>query len=334
MEKISSVNKIELICHTPTPIYKLDKLTKHLGGANIYIKRDDMIGPPNENSGNKTRKLQYLAGEALSQNADRLITEGGLQSNHCRQTAAVAKKIGLKCDIIYGCAKPEKLDGNALIVSALGANIHFANDVPRSQIRQEVVQQYKNNGENPYDFCAGGSTSTGSLGYIYFFEELMKQESQLGFTFDHLFHCSSSGGTEAGLVCGKEIFNWTGMVHSVVNDPVANGYHHREYAKVLVDEIKKRFGLEISTENTCHDYSDEGYGNTTEEDIEAIKLFMDIEGIYIDPVYGAKPARQLIKMIREETFNKSENILLIHTGGHPTMQHSRYQEIYSNFHEW
>lgn len=334
MEDIFSAKKIESICHTPTPIFKLEKLTQFLGGANIYIKRDDMTGPPNENSGNKTRKLQFLAGEALSKNANRLITEGGLQSNHCRQTAAVAKKVGLKCDIVYGCHKPETLDGNALIVSALGAKIHFSGNTPRSEIREKIVQQYKNNGENPYNFCAGGSTSTGSLGYIFFFEELMKQENEIGINFNHLFHCSSSGGTEAGLVCGKQIFNWTGTVHSVVNDPVANGYHHREYATVLVNEIKERFNLEIETQNQCHDYSDEGYGNTTAEDIEAIKLFMDVEGIYIDPVYGAKPARQLIKMIKDKTFSEKENILLIHTGGHPTMQHSRYQRIYSNFNEW
>jgi len=334
MTSIYDMKRVVDFCNLPTPIYELKNLSEHLDGPRIFIKRDDMIGPANENSGNKTRKLQFLAGEALALNADRLITEGGLQSNHCRQTAAVAKKIGLKCDIIYGCEKPSKLDGNALLVNMLGAKIHFAGTQPRAEKREEIMAEYKANGENPYDFCAGGSTSTGALSYVFFFEELMKQQKEMSLQFDHLFHCSSSGGTEAGLVCGRALFDWSGTVHSVVNDPVANGYHHREYAKVLLDEIKTRFSLDIETSNICHDYADEGYGNTTDEDIEAIGLFLQTEGIYIDPVYGAKPARQLIKLIQDNEIPKDQNVLLIHTGGHPTMHHERYIDIYRNYNKF
>lgn len=334
MENIFDAPKIKSLCNVPTPIYELKHLSKHLNGPQIFIKRDDMIGPPNENSGNKTRKLQFLAGEALAKNADSLITEGRLQSNHCRQTAAVARKLGLECHIIYGCHRPDELDGNALIVNNMGATIHFSGDTARSKKRKELVKDLKENGKSPYNFCAGGSTSTGALGYIFFFEELLKQQEDLSITFDHLFHCSSSGGTEAGLVCGKAVFNWKGVIHSVVNDPVANGYHHREYAKVLLEEIKSRFHLKIETSNECHDYSHEGYGETTEEDIEAIKIFLEQEGIYIDPVYGAKPARKVIEMIRNNSFNQKDKVLLLHTGGHPTMHHSRYKEIYSNFYSW
>ena len=334
MNDIFKMPKVENLCQVPTPIYELKKLSTFLNGPRIFIKRDDMIGPPNENSGNKTRKLQYLAGEALANGADTLITEGGLQSNHCRQTAAVAKKLGLDCHIIYGGHRPDKLDGNALLVNIMGATLHFAGEVSRAEKRKEVVEELSEKGKSPYDFCAGGSTSTGALGYVFFFEELMKQEKELGVEFNHLFHCSSSGGTEAGLVVGKSVFGWKGIVHSVVNDPVANGYTHREYAKVLLDEIKDRFNLDIKTSNECHDYADEGYGETTHEDIEAIKLFLEHEGIYIDPVYGAKPARQLIKSIKNGAIAKDDIVLHVHTGGHPTMNNERYQEIYRSINPW
>ncbi len=334
MPDIYSVPQAKSICSIPTPVYELKTLTKILGGARIFIKRDDMNGPPNEDSGNKTRKLRYLAGEALSQAADTLITEGGLQSNHCRQTAAVARKLGLKCDIIYGCKRPAFLDGNALLVAALGARIHFSGDVSRIEKRRKIVEKYKSEGRKSYDFGAGGSTSTGALGYIFFFEELMKQEQESGVQFDHVFHCSSSGGTEAGLVFGKQIFGWRGTIHSVVNDPVAHGKHHREFAQIIRDDIKSRYNLNVTPVNEVHDFSEEGYGETTLEDVESIRMFMIHEGIYIDPVYGAKSARRMLEMVRNKDISPDDNVLIIHTGGHPTMQHERYRSIYSGINAW
>ncbi|MEO0392533.1 MAG: pyridoxal-phosphate dependent enzyme [Pseudomonadota bacterium] len=325
---------IESVCPTVTPIRYLSRLTKALGGPEIYIKRDDMNGPANEDSGNKTRKLRFLAGEALAQGADSLVTEGGLQSNHCRQTAAVARKLGLACHIIYGGFRPHQLDGNSLLVAASGARLHFAGEASRMEKRDAVVAQLKSAGGAPYDFGAGGSTSTGALGYIFFVQELMAQEKALGITFDHIFHCSSSGGTEAGLVVGQQIFKWPGTIHSVVNDPIAHGQHHRDFAALLRDEIIARFNLTITPVNEVHDFAHEGYGETTFEDIEAIKTFMDHEGIYIDPVYGCKPARRMLDMVRGREIAADDKVLIIHTGGHPTMQHKRYRAIYAGLNSW
>src|SRR5215831_2587757 len=197
------------LVHAPTPLEPLERLHKLLGGPRLYIKRDDCTGLAL--GGNKTRKLEFLVGEALNSGATAIISEGGLQSNHVRQTAAAAAKAGLKCHLALNRNVPidkpvYQSNGNLLLDRLLGAVIHVCDAGETRAARAEaVVADLRRQGGIPYHIPTGGSTAVGALGYTALMLELLQQARDLGLSIDRIVAASSSGGTQAGLVVGRAL---------------------------------------------------------------------------------------------------------------------------------
>ncbi|HLB98756.1 MAG TPA: D-cysteine desulfhydrase family protein [Acetobacteraceae bacterium] len=282
---------------TPTPLERLDNLTRELGGPEIWIKRDDCTVVAT--GGNKIRKLEYLAGAARAQGADHLVTQGAVQSNHVRQTAAVARRLGMKCtallehrietndrdylnsgnvllDRLFDCAieyRPAGLDMNAE-AEAKGAALREA-------------------GAKAYVIPGGGSNTVGALGYVGCAQELMQQADEMGLRIDRLVTATGSAGTQAGLVVGLQGCN----------------------AGVPVLGIGVRGEIpRASVEANC-DYVGPGYGQPTPGMIEAVLMLARLEGVLLDPVYSGKAMAGLIDLIRKGSIGKGETVVFLHTGG-------------------
>ncbi len=199
------------LCHAPTPLEFMPNLTKHLGGPQLWIKRDDCTGVAT--GGNKNRKLEYLLGEALAQGADHIVTQGAVQSNHVRQTAACAAKLGLKCSVVLEhriqTNDSDYLDsGNVLMDRLMGVEIEYRPGGTDMQAAiEEVGERLKAAGAKPYVIPGGGSNPTGALGYAHVALELLAQANELGLRIDRLVHATGSAGTQAGLVAGLEALN-------------------------------------------------------------------------------------------------------------------------------
>jgi L-cysteate sulfo-lyase len=201
------------LAQLPTPIERLERLSRELGGPELLIKRDDQTGLAL--GGNKTRKLEFLVGQALEQDADTLVTAGAAQSNHCRQTAAAAVKAGLKCELILAGKKPELPNGNLLLDQLLGAKCHW---IERSQFPvklSELPEQLRAQGRKPYVIGIGGSNRVGATGYVLAMMELTEQLRSTPHHVDHIVFASSSGGTQAGAVLGARVAGFGGRLHGV-----------------------------------------------------------------------------------------------------------------------
>src|SRR6266404_6696825 len=204
------------LAQLPTPIEKLARLSRELGGPELLIKRDDQTGLAL--GGNKVRKLEFLVGDALAQGADTLVTAGATQSNHCRQTAAAAAKAGLKCELILAGKKPELPNGNLLLDELLGAKCHWTE---RSELPVELSklpEQLRAQGRKPYVIGIGGSNGVGAAGYALAMMELTEQLRATSHRVDHIVFASSSGGTQAGMVLGARVAGFGGRLHGVSVD--------------------------------------------------------------------------------------------------------------------
>lgn len=308
-----------------TLIYKLEKLSKHLG-ANIYIKRDDtdFIG----GGGNKLRKLEFLLGDAINKGCDRIITLGAIQSNHARLTAAACNYAGLSCDLVLGkTVKREDNDyttnGNALLDKILGVTIHEP-DVEADLIKyaDDLGKRFIEAGHKPYIIPFGGSNPTGMLGYVRCAAEIKEQEASLGITFDKIVLVNGSGGTHAGMVAGVKLFSLKAKVHAynVVRHNeksfgITSGYAQDTINLFNNPEIRLTANDIIMYDN----FLGSAYGQPTDEAIVAIKLLAKLEGIFLDPVYTAKAFAGLIDGTQTGKYNKEENVLFLMTGGSPAI---------------
>ena len=189
----------------PTPIHPLSRLSAHLGGPRLLIKRDDQTGLAL--GGNKTRKLEFLIAEALAQHCDTVVTAGAAQSNHCRQTAAAAARAGLACHLVLGGTPPTLPNGNLLLDTLLGATLHWTGAQRKGESIPEIAATLRNQGRYPYLIPYGGSNATGALGFVAAVAELKQQLERLGETVDAIVFASSSGGTHAGLTLGQRLFD-------------------------------------------------------------------------------------------------------------------------------
>src|SRR5262245_20697954 len=208
------------LAQLPTPIEKLARLSRELGGPDLLITRDDQTGLAL--GGNKTRKLEFLVGDALAQGADTLVTVGAAQSNHCRQTAAAAAKAGLKCELLLNGNKPELLNGNLLLNELLGANEHWIESSQRAVKLKELPEQLRAQGRKPYVIPVGGSNGVGATGYVVAMIELMEQLRASKQRLDHIVYGTSSGGTQAGIQLGALVAGYKGRLHGLSidkNDP-------------------------------------------------------------------------------------------------------------------
>ena len=321
------------LCHSPTPLESLENLTKELGGPTLYIKRDDCTGLAT--GGNKTRKLEFLIGQALQQGADTIITQGAVQSNHARQTAAAAAKFGLNCKILLERRVPNvALDyeqtGNVLLDRMFGAELEWwpaGEDM--NAIGRDVTEKVRQEGGVPYFIPGGGSNKVGALGYVNCAIELLQQADEQGLRIDTVVTSTGSAGTQAGLVVGLEDGNSGIKVYGVSARLPRDKQEELVYN--LAVETAAYVGMkgEISRESVVanSDYVGPGYGQPTPEMVEAVNLLARTEGILLDPVYSGKAMAGLIGEIRKGTFSKDNNIVFVHTGG--TVALFAYEALFS-----
>lgn len=298
----------------------MPNLTKTLGGPQLWIKRDDCTGVAM--GGNKNRKLEYLMGEALAQGATHIVTQGAVQSNHVRQTAAVCAKLGLTCTALLehrvDTNSVEYLEGgNVLLDHLLGINIEYrAGGTDMQAAIEDTGAKLSAAGEKVYLIPGGGSNAVGAMGYVHVALELLAQANEIGLRIDRLVHATGSAGTQAGLVAGFEALNAGIRVLGIgVRNP-----KDRQEATVhkLAEATAARLGVASirreAVEANC-DYVGAGYGQPTPGMVEAVTIFARTEAIFLDPVYSGKGAAGLIDLIRKGYFTAEENVVFLHTGG-------------------
>lgn len=307
------------LAQLPTPIEKLDRLSKHLGGANIYVKRDDQTGLAF--GGNKSRKLEFLVADALAQGCDHLITTGAAQSNHCRQTAAAAARAGLGCSLILRGSRPAQLSGNQLLNQLLGAHLYWCEQTPAGELIHAGMRQQASLGHKPYLIPLGGSNVVGSTGYVLAMEELMEQLDSGRINMDFIIFASSSGCTQAGLVLGAKVYGFRGQILGISVDHPAETV--KTQVSALATATATHLGLgTISVADLVEvndDYLGEGYAQIGDPEREAIQMMAQLEGILLDPVYTGRAAAGLIDLIRWGAFPRNQNVLFWHTGGGPAL---------------
>ena len=312
--------------HLPTPIEAMPRLSNLLEGPRLFIKRDDQTGLGM--GGNKARKLEFVLGEALVAGARTLISVGGIQSNHCRQTAALAAKFGFKCILVLSGVEPEIPNGNLMLSNLFGAKVVWTSREKREEALAEVFRLSQENGEKPFLIPLGASTPVGTLGYVEAMRELQSQHSH----FDWIILASSSGGTQAGLVLGAAITVWKGKILAISIDHAIEDLQNTvanlaNQAAVILEEKVTVMPQEVLVNA---DYLGAGYAIAGEPELEAIHLFAENEGLLLDPVYTGRAAAGMIDLIRKGIFKKSEKILFWHTGGAPALFAEPYVEQISS----
>jgi len=307
--------------HLPTPIEPLDRLSMLLGGPRIWIKRDDCTGLAT--GGNKARKLEFLMADAIEKGADTVITQGATQSNHARQTAAIAARLGMECHLLFedrtGSNDPSyNYNGNVLLDQLCGATISKRPaDTDMNEEMDILAEELRAKGKKPYVIPGGGSNPIGALGYVNAGLELLAQANDVGLIIDAVVHATGSAGTQAGLV--------TGLVGSRSGIPVLGIGVRAPRAKQedmvftlaqkTADHIGLGGGVQRSDVRANCDYVGPGYGLPTEGMAEAVKLLAKTEGILLDPVYSGKGMAGLIDLIRKGEFREGQNVVFLHTGG-------------------
>lgn len=306
----------------PTPLVKLESLTKLLAGPEIYIKRDDLTGLAL--GGNKTRKLEYFLGDAVEKGCDVLITGGAQQSNHCRQTAAAAAQYGLQCHLVLGGHQPDEFNGNLLLDKLLGAHLHFCGNLRKGEKIPEIVEELSAIGKSPYVIPYGGSNSIGALGFVTAIEELKLQMKAMDLHFSHIIFASSSGGTQAGLIVGKALHHLDTEILGIgIDKDEIEGMSLETFVLKLANATALKLNLDMNFHKNDiylnNNFLGEGYGIVSEAEKEAIDLLARSEGILLDPVYTAKAMAGLIDLIRKQQFYKKDKVLFWHTGGTPAL---------------
>ncbi|MDH3762491.1 MAG: D-cysteine desulfhydrase [Gammaproteobacteria bacterium] len=308
--------------HLPTPLEPMQRISEALGGPNLWIKRDDCTGL--SSGGNKTRKLEFLMADAVEQKADTIITQGAIQSNHARQTCAIAAKLGLESHILLEDRtgyedEAYAYNGNVLLDQLHGASISVRpGDSDMNAEMEQLAMQLRDDGKNPYIIPGGGSNEIGALGYVNAAFELTHQANERSLHIDHLVHATGSAGTQAGLVLGMEAMNSGIPVYGV--SVRAEKQKQEENVYGLVQRTAAYMGYSpnlVEREKVVanSDYVGPGYGLPTDAMVEAVKMLAQYEGILLDPVYSGKGFSGLIDLVRKGHFKKGENVVFLHTGG-------------------
>ena len=308
--------------HLPTPLEPMPRLSEALGGPQLWIKRDDCTGL--SSGGNKTRKLEFLMADAIGQDADTIITQGATQSNHARQTCAIAARLDLECHILLEDRtgyhdEAYAYSGNVLLDQLHGASISIRPAGSDMNAEMEALgEKLGGEGKKPYVIPGGGSNEIGALGYVNAALELVAQANDRSLRIDHLVHATGSAGTQAGLLVGLEAMNSGIPVYGVgVNKP-------KEVQEANVHDLAQRTAAYIGLNADLvardrvvanSDYVGDGYGLPTESMKEAVTMMARCEGILLDPVYSGKGFAGLIDLIRQGHFKQGENVVFLHTGG-------------------
>ena len=303
------------LAHLPTPLEPLSRLTAQLDGPELWIKRDDQTGLAT--GGNKARKLEFLVGHALAQDADLLITGGATQSNHARQTAAAAARSGLGCVLVLRGQEPLLAQGNLLLDRLLGARVVWTEEWPPVAAMERAAEEERAAGREPYVVPYGGSNPVGASGYVAAMEELLAQCSELGLHFDHIVLPSSSGGTQAGLVVGARARGYQRRILGISIEPPADVLKHN--LAELAAATAGHLGLDLSFTSGSFvvddNYLGKGYGHVGELEQQALRTLGRSEGILLDPVYTGRAFGGMLDLIHRGVFHAGERVLFWHTGG-------------------
>lgn len=307
--------------HFPTPLEPLENLSKTLGGPDIWIKRDDCTGLAT--GGNKTRKLEFLVADAVAKGANMLVTQGATQSNHVRQTAAAARKLGMSCHALLerrvtNMGDQYELAGNVLLDDILKCEYHFRDDgVDMNAEGLALAEELHGKGNKPYFIPGGGSNPVGALGYTNAAAELVYQADTMGLNIDKLVHATGSAGTQAGLVAGLHALNAPidviGISVRAKRDAQIANVHR--LASATSELIGVRGELPVELIEAYDDYVGPGYGQPTDEMVDAISLLAAEEGIFLDPVYSGKGMAGMIGLINRGVLKKGQTVVFLHTGG-------------------
>src|SRR5215218_6158986 len=312
------------LARLPTPLEPMRRLSAHLGGPRLWVKREDATGLGF--GGNKLRKLDYVLHEALSNSADAIVSGGVVQSNSQRQVAAVAAKLGIACHlaVYHGRLEPPtpeyKSSGNALLNRLFGAHLH---DVPwtgdRNAAIRTLVADLEASGHRPYFVPYGVSNPLGALAYATTISEIDSQATLLGFAPRAIVHCTGSGGTQAGLVVGAAL--------ALANTQIVGIDIDAEPARVRVDVVALAqqaselldVPFQEATVEVVAGHAGPAYGVPHQATIEAIRLAGRLEALLLDPVYSGKGLAGLIALIRQGRWRKDEDVIFLHTGGAPAL---------------
>ncbi|WP_444890162.1 D-cysteine desulfhydrase family protein [Microbulbifer sp. DLAB2-AA] len=319
---ISLPGRIRL-AHLPTPIQPLDRISKQysfpFGGPRIWIKRDDLT--ESGMSGNKLRKLEFVVAEALKQGSDTLITAGGIQSNHCRTTALVGARLGLKVHLLLRGEPLAQADGNLLLDQLAGAevSIHspedFAKDLKR--LFNFWSDQYSKRGHIPFRIPIGASDGLGLWGYLSASQELITDCRMRGFRPDHIVCATGSGGTQAGLTMGCYLL---GLGVQVTGYAVCdNATYFQTKVREDIRHWSRLSGNPVDLQSLqVHvnaDYIGPGYAKAEPPIYEMIEEIAALEGILLDPIYTGKAFYGLMQELRKGHYKGSSNLVFLHSGG-------------------
>jgi 1-aminocyclopropane-1-carboxylate deaminase len=321
-----------------SPIHPLDRLTQHLGGARIWAKRED-CNSGLAFGGNKTRKLEYLVPEALAQGATHLVSIGGVQSNHTRQVAAVAAKLGLKARLVqeswvnWPDAVSDRV-GNILLSRIMGAHVELVESgfgIGFKQSWENALEEIRSAGGIPYAIPAGASDHRlGGLGFANWAAEVQRQEQQLGVFFDTIIVCSVTGSTQAGMIAG---FAGQHRPRRVIGiDASAKIDETRVQVARIARNTAELIGLERKLSDdeitVLQGWAGDYYGIPVDSTMEAIKLTGSLEGVILDTVYEGKSMAGLIALVRNREISKESTVLYAHLGGQPAL--NAYSALFRN----
>ena len=318
--QLSGFPRISL-AHLPTPLEYLPRLSEHLGGPDIYVKRDDCTGLAT--GGNKTRKLEFSLGEAIQQGADTIITVGAVQSNHVRQTAAAACKLGLTCEVLLEHRVKEPSDtyansGNVFLDRIFGANLReYPGGTDFDAGMAEVADEIRAKGGSPYIVPGGASNAVGALGYVVCGIELLEQLQDQKLSMDHVVTATGSAGTHAGLAVGLRGSGSDLPILGIgVNAPQDIQEERVHKLAIETAELVGAPGC-VARDDIIADcnYIGPGYGEPTESMNEAVLMLARLEGLLFDPVYSGKALAGMIDYVRQGRFTSGQNIVFLHTGG-------------------
>ncbi|OQA99836.1 MAG: L-cysteate sulfo-lyase [Chloroflexi bacterium ADurb.Bin222] len=305
--------------YLPTPLAPLPRLSQALGGPEVWIKRDDLTGLGL--GGNKIRKLAFLLAEAQRQHTDVIMTTGAQQSNHARQTAAVAAMLGLPCVLVLRGTPPAQPQGNYFLDRLLGAEVRWSGDRPLLQALDAEAEALRQEGRHPYVITYGGSSALGACGFVAGIAEVAMQAQALGITFDAIVFASSSGGTQAGMAAGIRALDLPTRVIGISIAEPASSFRH-DLAR-LTNETAALLKLDLAFSDDDFDVRDaylgQGYGIVTDVEREAIRFAARTEGLFVDPVYTGRALGGLMDLIRRGEFSPSQRVLFWHTGGAPAL---------------
>jgi L-cysteate sulfo-lyase len=311
------------LAHLPTPLEPLERLSRELGGPRIWVKRDDCTGLAG--GGNKTRKLEFLLGDALNRGADTVLTAGAVQSNHARQTAAACARLGLRCELFLKEAAPGRGEsyrhsGNVFLDRILGAEVRILpSEASAEPAMEERAEALRKEGRRPYTIPVGGSNAVGALGYVECARELSTQADEMGLEINAVVHASASHGTQAGLAVGLAM---VGAQAQLIGVSVSGSTQQaRANVELIAAATCERLGspLRFAEIEVDDRFVGEGYGIPTLEGLAAIRLLAQLEGLLLDPVYTGKAMAGIMELVREGRFGSDDNVVFLHTGGWPAL---------------